>query len=628
MISYAINPQSNKTRSLYIALLTGLSLFIFLLIATFSGKIQLVFLCKSQLSASGQIILKSNSSSLGDSMTIPFQLKAKTFQTIRIHLPVDIQTVHSVILKPGAIANNSFTLCYILIKKKGYHPIEIENSRLVSLGDLKINTVSNFLVGKSIGKNPEFLIELPVIHFKIDWLLILWYALLSVLVSLALYLLFNYNIRKSFNLTTLISVFCFGIIVVLSFRMALNAHYDASPDEHDHFMASEYFKTHSTTPQKYSNEAVYTYNPLWECTRVNQWGINYWLTGKFSNLFDRWFDSFLSVRFFGILLVFFLFIMVIIFPDQNRLLLPFLITPQVWYVFSYVNDDYFPLCLSFLLLLISEVGKNNLLKGIITKRTLALQLVMGGLLGLLILSKKNYLIFVLLYLFYLFTLPLSFSANIKTDITTLQRIIKRYIRIPAMIVLVALLIVMFRPLTFGEHKGSVSKEVTTFYEQSHAKSLSMKADGVSGKQRFVSYPVMMKQWILETYLSLNGGYGYMRYFGDRGYYIILLTLHLTLILVLLMVLYFWKNRELNFWFLIFSGILLATLFASSYLFSYRNCYQPQGRYLFPVLPFLGLLFYKIDSKHFNRFILPIVLSLYIIGIYSFVFIGYASLCIK
>jgi hypothetical protein len=71
-----------------------------------------------------------------------------------------------------------------------------------------------------------------------------------------------------------------------------------------------------------------------------------------------------------------------------------LLTPQVWYVFSYINGDALPFALLTVLLI--ELGcpdssVRRFLKGAQARPTPAV-LVVGALLGLLAISKRNYLV--------------------------------------------------------------------------------------------------------------------------------------------------------------------------------------------------------------------------------------------
>jgi hypothetical protein len=71
-----------------------------------------------------------------------------------------------------------------------------------------------------------------------------------------------------------------SIIIGLALSVAIKSGYNASPDEHDHFLAAEYFKLNSFTPVERSNDAVYTYNSLWSYSRVYSKGFDYFISWK------------------------------------------------------------------------------------------------------------------------------------------------------------------------------------------------------------------------------------------------------------------------------------------------------------------------------------------------------------
>jgi hypothetical protein len=620
-----MNLKSIKSRLFKFSLLTGLCCFLILLGITYSGNIQLVFLYKTKNVTDCQIFWRVGNQEFDQKQSVSIRTKSETYQTIRVNLPQNIHAIQSLKINTGSV-QTSWEIDYMLIKKRGFKPVTLALENLKPSKDIPSFNLQHILRFLSRGNDPSLTIDLPVISWHIDWLLMITYIFLSLLVGSVVYYSSHFIIFRKCTLMTLFLVISLSLVTGLSFVMVMKAGFSASPDERDHFMAAEYYKSHSLTPQKYSGEGVYTYNSTWNYSRVYEPCIEYYLAGKFSNLFDNFLVSFRSVRLSGVLLLVFFIIIALRFPDKNSFLMPLLITPQIWYIFSYVNDDYFPLFISILLLILTEEWKSDLLKGIFNTKTCLGLIILGGILGILIMEKRNYLIFVLFYLFYIFSLPILFSGDYKYDIKAFFWALKKYIKIPVLIILVALAIVVAKKFTLSETKGNVSKEVAAYYEQSHLKSESFRANDFSGKHKFVSYYKMIKPWFKKSYKSFNGVYGYMKYYGSWWYYQLISFLQIILFLTLLLTLYFRKNPELYWWFFVFLVMLLITLFASSYLWSYQNSYQPQGRYLFPILPVLGLLFYKIDIVYFKKYIFPIVIVMFFVSLYSFVFVGYGSLC--
>jgi hypothetical protein len=412
--------------------------------------------------------------------------------------------------------------------------------------------------------------------------------------------------------------------------MALKAGFNASPDERDHFMTAEYYKTHTETPVRNAELGVYTYNGLWAYSRVYLKSVDYLLAGRFSNLFDHTFESYKSVRFFGVFMLAFFALLAIRFPKQNLILLPILMTPQVWYLFSYINDSSFPIFLSCLLLIITEYFKDKIIKLKISKENIAHILIIGFLLGILALSKENYLVFVLFFIFYLFTLPVEFKGNFKSVIQNTLASLKIHFKTPLLIIGLALLVMGGRELTIERQKETpLSIETAQYYNQSKVNFENHIASGISGKARFGSYQKMLIPWMLTSGRSFISSYGYMKYWGSNLFYKVNYILFALMIAGFIVFIFKNYRLETTLWAIVCLMFILAMIFASSYLYSYRYDYQAQGKYLFPILPIIGFLIYKVQLNSGERFIksvvLPLSAILFFLGIYSFICIGLASI---
>jgi hypothetical protein len=196
-----------------------------------------------------------------------------------------------------------------------------------------------------------------------------------------------------------------------------------------------------------------------------------------------------------------------------------------------------------------------------------------------------------------------------------------------------LCIVAAREITIDRpQKDNLSVETAEYYKQSKVNFENHLSSGISGYDKFHSYPKMLKTWIITSYRSFFGAYGYMKFMGNTFYYKVILVIHLLFVLGFLMLIIFKRDYELGFWALVFIVSLLSMIFASSYVYSFRYDYQPQGKYLLPVLPILGLFFLKgkekYRGKYLNLIFLPLFISLFLMSLYSFLFVGYYSLCFQ
>jgi len=614
-----------------VSLLSAIIIFLGLLIFTFAVKPQLVFLAHSKKATVGQLSWNASNQQFREQNAVAFSLKEQQYQTVRVYLPRNIAAIDSFQFTAGNEAENALVIGYMLIKKGGFKPIIIPLQELRPVQGIGAMSVSNVLNVNTNSNYPVIAFKNPRSDFQLDWILLLFYLFVSTIFSVVVF--FSWNLVRNFSLrfSSGVVTVCLIVVFVVSLLMALGAKFNGSPDERDHFMTADYYKTHSSTPLRNAESGAYTYNSLWNYSRVYLKVADYFIAGKVSNLFDRWFDSYISVRFFGLFLIVLFIFLSVRFPRSGVVLLPFLFTPQTWYLFSYVNDASFPLFLSFCLLLLTESIKPRLVDEDFNFKKVIGIVFIGLLLGLLLLSKKNYLVFTFFYLFYIFTLPIKISGKIAADFRGFVHSFKRFVKVPLAILGIALCVFAARELTVDRQKVPLAIQTETYYNQSKVSFEKHVATGISGEARFKSYPKMMKKWVHNSFKSFFGTYGFMRYWGTKFYYKAIVVLLLLLMLGILTTIYIRKDWELAFWSLLFLASFVVIIFASSYLYSYRYDYQAQGKYLVPILPILGLIFLKAEqrmgTKYFNRFMMPLFIALFLLSLHSFVFVGYTSLCL-
>jgi len=619
--------RKNMPKKWIIASLVSILFFGLLVVFTYSGKTELVFLLQSGASAKGQITFHTYGNR-DQPLVREFNIKDHLVRTHKIEFPVNCRQTDSIYFDAGNHPGNPMVLHYMLIKKLGYHPVEIDLKSLIPNCHVSELYLSNVLGFRTNGFHSGFSVSITVKKWKIDWILIFVYLILSFFSVFLIFLTYSVFKNYRWDPKTCFIVLAFLIVSVLGYIMAVQAGFNASPDERDHFMAADYFKNHSVTPVEFSDSGVYTYNSLWNYSRVYAKGINYILAGKISNLFDSYFDSFISVRFFGLILIGLFALLAAKFPGQSLIVLPLLCIPQVWYVFSYVNDDYMPLFLSSLLLVVTEAYHSKLVSRKVDRKNIVPVLMLGMLLGLLFLSKRNYQLFVLFYVFYLFVFPVDFKR--VQGIRSFFEQMTRNIKIPLLVLLFAVMVVFMREFSLERNqKESLPAETEQYYQQSEQNRIDHFAKGVSGQQRFGSYFTMLPEWADTSLKSFICAYGFMKYWGTPFYYRITYVLFVFLLLGFLLFLMKHPSREILFWLVVALFFFVSVVFASSWLYSYRYAFQPQGRYLFPILPLIGLLIYKIDQHsgraYINRLFLPVSVVLFLLGIYSFVYVGIGAL---
>jgi hypothetical protein len=183
-----------------------------------------------------------------------------------------------------------------------------------------------------------------------------------------------------------------GLVVTMAFSSAFNAH----PDEKDHVGAGQYYMEYWDPPKIGDERALGAYSN-YGVSYLNQLDAVYFVAGKFACLVKPFVGKdYLALRLFNVGLLVLLTVLAWRLPAKYRIgFLPFYITPQAWYVFSYFNGDALPLALTFVsaFLLVRSVEDVDPLQARpsgINNRQLFL---LGATLGILAISKQNYYVF-------------------------------------------------------------------------------------------------------------------------------------------------------------------------------------------------------------------------------------------
>ncbi|MCI5131267.1 MAG: hypothetical protein D3904_07030, partial [Candidatus Electrothrix sp. EH2] len=225
--------------------------------------------------------------------------------------------------------------------------------------------------------------------------------LCALLLATAGYFFFRSFFSNSYFLP-LLGATALGLIMAMALLSDFNTH----PDEQVHVTAGEYFSHHTLPPRIGDASILHTYSK-YGVSRLHSGEIIYFLAGKYLLLLQPlYIQSFFLLRFFNVLL----FSALVLFAFRKRdfrfFLLPFLISPQIWYIFSYFNSDAFATFIS-LLAAYQLAGKKSALTSLIfskqTKYSWITIPALGLLLGFLLLLKQNFYflyLFLLLYFFW------------------------------------------------------------------------------------------------------------------------------------------------------------------------------------------------------------------------------------
>ena len=409
--------------------------------------------------------------------------------------------------------------------------------------------------------------------------------------------------------------------VVLVAFMAVGSPGNAHPDEFRHFAAAEYFRKHWLPPAVGAPGTEASYSE-YGFSYLNEADFVYWAFGKAAALGDvAGMEAGLAMRALQVMLYSGLVAWMVACARQFTPALGFLVlTPQVWYVFSYVNGDALPFAL--LTVLLVQLGwpdssVRRFLKAAQARPTPGVFFA-GALLGLLAISKRNYLIsFVFLGWVSLW----------------LRNEVRHWRRIALVVSTAAVIALPWVTYHAWVNDWETGKRVAEYSEQVASPAMKPSAQASLGSFPFRAlrtkgaslWDVLVRlHWVEISFRSFCGLYGWMNIAADPWTYGIFAVLYAAL-LAILVIPSLRRGPPGSLSLLIGVLICAALVVAQSAYWSWVYDFQAQGRYLFPILPML--FFYWRQSEAATRRVPALVVTavLGINGLLSFALIGLATL---
>jgi hypothetical protein len=449
-------------------------------------------------------------------------------------------------------------------------------------------------------------------------------------------------------------VFIFALVAT----MAVISGYNLHPDEHSHILAVQYYLDYWLPPAIGDPVAKHTYS-IWGHSYLNNWGVEYFLTGKLAWLLtDEMPQPLIAMRLFNVFLFLGLIVIILRRSRQHTIelipLVVLLMTPQAWYIFSYVNDDAFALFLS--LIIVSEITYpasplNRFLKAPAFGQGMSGGLLFGLLLGLLLLSKENYytfLVFIGLWLVYT-SMSLRWKkregvSKFLPQVAINKSLLGKY----SLVLVIAFSVFAARyaldvaingnssfasrfgmNIIFGKPASNskllaYQEEVAlpAFKPSTIQNDLKNSYYSIHLKEKGVSYSELFTQWRWHesSFKSFVGNYGMMTIFAPEVYYYFMGFLYVAFLLCLIISILARKQAGQIFFLGVTLLAVLATILISTY-HSWINAFQPQGRYLFPIIGMMGLLIYH-NRQSLNSLLANVLLvSGFGASVYSFLMVG-------
>lgn len=420
-----------------------------------------------------------------------------------------------------------------------------------------------------------------------------------------------------------------------------------NPDEIHTLTVVEHYFSHFMPPDMRDPAIINSY-AIYGTTRHSEWNLFYFLTAKTGQAFT---DEIIRVRLFTVITFCIMAGMALKNIRKNSaLLFAVLLTPQVWYLFSYCTSDSYDYFMSFLCLY-ELIRKDSMLNQVIGKPFCKKHIWYVFLLGLLfvqILWGKPSFYPVLIFVFLILLIRLFYpwtdgwesasgpagdggNTGIEEKRKVQRTLLFRYLTIlGATLVIFALRYMITDFPYYGFAKYDVYMEMlekTADYgykfstpPMERAYSMSFMEKGVTLGEFLTGFD--FNKNLFRTFAGFFGSYA----FGAADWYYMVMGM-LYLALLGYFVYRVWRAKSAKAWWEL--AVAVFTMGVHYALIVYNGWvidFQPQGRYLVPILIYGAFLAYRADregkDKVFRVFLcLTCLLSLYCFytyGVYNLV----------
>lgn len=182
------------------------------------------------------------------------------------------------------------------------------------------------------------------------------------------------------------------LTLILGMAFATTTTRSIHPDEFSHVAAAKYYLDHWLPPAVFDPAIAGTYSTH-GTSYLNEPDVVYFLAAKFSIIFTALgVDGVIALRLFNVALFGLLVALTWRYRGATVGFVVLLLTPQIWYVFSYFNADAFALFLSLTAFLLVAPPDSPVARFVEGQKVSWLALIGFALaLGLLLVSKRNYM---------------------------------------------------------------------------------------------------------------------------------------------------------------------------------------------------------------------------------------------
>jgi hypothetical protein len=511
----------------------------------------------------------------------------------------------------------------ISIKQNGSKEILLDSTEAFSL--LKPlaqiaghSVVDNILKTSSSGKDANFSYEVNLETEEYDWNNVIF----GYLVICSGILLVYFPLSQLGYAFRYIPVMLTAVLT-LALTMALISERNVHPDEYVHIAAAKYYKDQWLPPVIGDPKVADTYS-VYGVSRLNTNEISYLFCGKFTKLIEPLrLTEHIPYRLFNISLLVLILLYTLRVPDARPVALPLILSPQIWYLFSYCNSDAFAITAAFFVgcqVVVTESSFNQFVSGRGGGKRLWYVMTAAFLFGVLFLLKANFLVYTA-FLFWVFLLRVWQTTGSEYR----KLLIQRFITVCC--IGLSLLAIkkaadfqvngLDRSQKIAEMRSKLALPLynpDTPLEKQH-NQLYMKQRGIP-----LAEIVHKDRWLEKTFRSMFGVYGYSTISGGFGYYDLVRWTGIAFCIFFFSSILI-RSGAVNRLQVLAALSLAAALIAVSLYHSWTKDFQAQGRYLIPLLPILGVLCAQ-GRQYVNAGMLTIFTTcMYSLSMYSFICIA-------
>lgn len=470
---------------------------------------------------------------------------------------------------------------------------------------------------RSLGSNPELSVSLSAEKPVYGTTILVIQALLLVLLMMSLISRFPWFSRELRWVPA-------GLLVVagVALAMASTSNLNTHPDEKTHLDNAMYYAGHFVPPQVCAEETRYTYT-AYGVSRLDKREIAYYVAGRYLQLLA--FvpgQDYLKLRYLNVAMLLVLAWLAFRSTLARYFLMPLLLTPQAWYLFSYYNSDALSLFAVVLMgyqIFIPQSILRRLIKGERPPGWVFWVLTIAIIMAMQYWVKLNYMFYPILLLM----LGVSWWL-VNRRLPDMQHTMP----IVLAMVLGTSLYAGWELKRHEVNNFETSKRITECMEITAAKRFkpSTPLDKLDVnfrlRERGVSLSEMLidRQWAKRTFYTGMGAYGYTEFLNsDRHYRLAALLLVLFFLYVILSV--FIRGNAMARLSVLSVLATIAGITLAAIINNWTQSFQTQGRYLMVYLPLLGTLMVMYSNKLNEKWLSLLALASFLLGLYSFYAVG-------